>query len=124
MIALDTSSVAHYLAGSTGSDVEAVEVALATSQGCLPPVVLAELLSTPERPRILETTLLQIPLLEITPGYWERAGRLRARVIGRGRKAKLADALIAQTCIDHDVPLVTRDDDFQQFVEAGLRLAL
>jgi predicted nucleic acid-binding protein len=124
VIALDTSSLAHYLAGSTGRDVEAVEVALASSQACLPPVVLAELLSAPTRQKNLETALLQIPLLEITPGYWERAGRLRASVLGKGRKAKLADTLIAQTCIDHEVPLVTRDDDFEQFVEAGLRLAL
>jgi len=37
----------------------------------------------------------------------------------------LADTLIAQSCIDHDVRLVTRDDDFRHFVRlGGLRLAL
>jgi predicted nucleic acid-binding protein len=30
--------------------------------------------------------------------------------------------VIAQTCIDHGVPLVTRDDDFRHFVPEGLRL--
>lgn len=122
MIALDTSSLAHYLAGSSGRDVEAVDLALSQSQACLPPVVLCELLSDPERPAALEASLLRIPLLEIEAGFWERAGRLRARVLARGHKAKLADTLIAQTCIDHEVPLVTRDSDFRRFVDAGLRL--
>ena len=56
------------------------------------------------------------------PGYWERAGRLRALAIGGGHKAKLADTLIAQACLDHDVPLVTRDSDFRHFRAAGLRV--
>lgn len=38
-------------------------------------------------------------------------------------KAKLADTLIAQSCLDHDVTLVTRDDDFRHFAAArGLKL--
>jgi len=36
-------------------------------------------------------------------------------VIARGRKARLADALIAQSCLDHEVPLITRDADFRNF---------
>jgi hypothetical protein len=124
VIALDTSSLAHYLAGSSGSDVEAVDMALEQSQACLPPVVLSEVLSDPTRPAGLEKALLAIPLLALKPGYWERAGRLRARVKSAGHKAKLADTLIAQVCIDHAVPLVTRDSDFRHFVVAGLRLAM
>ncbi|MEO5760873.1 MAG: PIN domain-containing protein [Vicinamibacteria bacterium] len=122
MIALDTNSLVHYLAGSRGPDVEAVELALAESQACLPPVVLSEILSDPTLPRNLEKVVLQIPTLEATGGYWERAGRLRARVIRSGHKAKLADTLIAQSCLDHNVLLVTRDRDFRHFVVAGLRL--
>jgi predicted nucleic acid-binding protein len=34
----------------------------------------------------------------------------------------LADTLIAQACLDHEVPLVTRDPDFRHFRTAGLRL--
>jgi hypothetical protein len=99
-----------------------VDIALAQSQACLPPVVLSEVLSDPGLPRQLEEALLQIPVLELERGFWERAGRLRARVIGSGRKARLADTLIAQSCLDHDVPLVTRDRDFRHFAAAGLRL--
>ena len=122
MIALDTSSLVHYLGGSAGKDVDAVDVALAQSQAYLPPVVLSEVLSDPELPPPLEEILLRIPTLDLRPGYWERAGRLRAQVIAGGHKAKLADTLIAQSCLDHDVPLITRDRDFQHFVTAGLRI--
>ncbi len=62
----------------------------------------------------------QIPVLTLEPGFWERAGRLRARVIAAGHKAKLADTLIAQSCLDHDVALATRDPDFRHFVATGL----
>lgn len=122
MIALDTSSLVHYLGGSAGADVDAVDVALAHGQACLPPVVLSEVLSDPKLPQRLEEALLQIPVLGLEPGYWERAGRLRALVIGGGHEAKLADTLIAQSCLDHDVPLVTRDPDFRHFRTAGLRV--
>jgi predicted nucleic acid-binding protein len=48
---------------------------------------------------------------------------LRAKVLGRGRKARLGDALIAQSCIDGGGSLLTRDRDFRAFSEtAGLGL--
>jgi predicted nucleic acid-binding protein len=58
-------------------------------------------------------------VLEISEGYWERAGLLRARVLARGLRARLADTLIAQSCLDHNLPLVTRDADFRHFVRLG-----
>ncbi len=122
MIALDTSSLVHFLAGSAGRDVDAVDAALVHSQACLPPVVLSEVLSDPKLPKRLEDALLQIPVIPLKPGYWERAGRLRALAIRGGHKAKLADTLIAQACLDHEVPLVTRDSDFRHFEAAGLRV--
>ena len=103
--------------------MEATGVALERRQGALPPVVLSELLSDPKLAREVKQLFSRIPLLDVTEGYWERAGLLRAKVIARGRKARLADTLIAQSCLDHNVELVTRDEDFQPFVRAaGLRL--
>jgi hypothetical protein len=122
LIALDTSSLVHYLAGSAGKDIDALDAALAHSQACLAPVVLSEVLSDPKLPKRLEEALLQIPVLSLKPGYWERAGRLRAMTIRGGNKAKLADTLIAQACLDHEVALVTRDSDFRHFEAAGLRV--
>ena len=41
------------------------------------------------------------------------------------RKARLGDALIAQSCIDQSIPLITRDRDFRAFaVAANLNLVL
>jgi len=115
MIALDTSSLVAYLSDEAGRDVDAVEVALAEHQACLPPAVLAELLSDPRLPEATTALFKQLPVLPVTEGYWERVGALRADLIARGRKARLADALIAQSCLDHAVPLVTRDADFRNF---------
>ena len=123
MIAIDTSSFVAYLAGEHGRDVEATAVALEHHQAVLPPVVLSELLSDPGLPASIRELFVQLPLLEVTEGYWERTGLLRSRLLRQGRRARLADALIAQSCLDHEVELVTRDRDCQHFAtEAGLRL--
>jgi hypothetical protein len=125
MIALDTSSLIAYLSGEPGGDAEAVHIALEQQQACLPPAVLAELLSEPRLPARTAAAFRALPLLPVTDGYWERVGHLRAAVIAQGRKARLADALIAQSCLDHDVPLVTRDTDFRNFSRVRpLRLVL
>lgn len=113
MIAIDSSSFIAYLSGAEGADVAAVDAALAGKHGCLPPAVLTELLSDPKLPRTVASRLRELPFLTVSDGYWERAGALRARVIAAGRAAPLADALIAQSCLDHDVPLITRDSDFR-----------
>jgi hypothetical protein len=84
--------------------------------------VLSELLSDPVLPRAVQALFLELPLLPLTEGYWERAGRLRARVLARRRNARVADTLIAQSCLDHDVLLVSRDADFRTFLRDGLQL--
>ena len=84
---------------------------------------MTELLSDPKVTMAVKDLFLQLPVLEITEGYWQRAGLLRARLLARGRRARLADTLIAQSCLDHDLPLVTRDSDFRHFVRlAGIRI--
>jgi predicted nucleic acid-binding protein len=47
---------------------------------------------------------------------------MRAKLRRAQRKAKLADTLIAQCCLDYDAPLITYDDDFDNFVDLGLKL--
>ncbi len=127
MIAIDSSSWVAFFSDREpeGDDTILVDRALADHQACLPPVVLAELLSDARLPDSVATLLTQLPLLEPTDGYWERTGRLRAKMIARRHRARLADALITQSCVDHDVRLITRDSDFRHFVRlGGLRLAL
>jgi len=119
VIAVDTSTWIAYLAGGAGEDVERLDRALAEGAVVLPAPVLAELLSDPKLPAKVRNLLLELPLLEPGPGFWERAGDLRAKALARRRKARLADALIAQLCQDHNVDLLTRDRDFRSFVAAS-----
>jgi predicted nucleic acid-binding protein len=45
--------------------------------------------------------------------------------LSKRRKARLGDALIAQTCVDRGIPLLTRDKDFRAFADAArLKLVL
>ena len=123
MICLDTSSLIAFLEGGPGDDVETVDQALQDQAGVIAPVTLTELLSDPKLPRTLRETILNLPVLPITEGYWERAGLLRAKALKAGHKAKLADTLIALSCLDHRIMLVTRDKDFRVFHRiAGLKL--
>ncbi len=119
MIAADTSTWVEFLEGSGGEDVELLDRALKDRQLLMVPVVLTELLSDPGLPQDVAKMLAEIPLVETKAGYWQRAGALRARVLGRRRKARLGDALIAQSCIDAELPLLTRDRDFRTFSEAA-----
>jgi predicted nucleic acid-binding protein len=119
VIAVDTSSWIAFLAGDEGADVALVDRALADRQVVVPPVVLTELLSDPKLPQSVAALLREIPVLHPLPGFWERAGLLRAGLIAQGRKARLADSLIAQSCLDQEISLVTRDSDFRHFARSG-----
>ena len=123
MIAVDSSSLIAFLAGDEGRDVDWLDQALALKQAALPPVVLTEILSAPGIDRDAADLLRGLPVLDIRSGFWERAAETRARILAKRLRARLADTLIAQTCIDHRVPLVTRDRDFRHFsAHAGLDL--
>lgn len=79
----------------------------------------------PKLPLEVSETLSELPLIEVRPSYWRRAGALRAKVLAQRRKARLGDALIAQSCIDHEIPLLTRDREFRAFAgAAGLDLVI
>ena len=119
MIAADTSTWIAFLEGGPGDDVQLLDKALADSQVLMVPAVLAELLSDPGLSSDVAETLAAVPMIELESGYWQRAGMLRAKVLAKRRKAWLGDALIAQACIDRGIPLLTRDKDFQAFVDAA-----
>lgn len=125
MIAVDTSTWVAFLQGDAGPDAELLDQALQDRQVLMVPVVLTEVLSDPKLPSEVSRTLCELPLIDPDPGHWQRAGELRSKVLAKGRKARLGDALIAQTCIDRGISLLTRDRDFQAFAHAaGLDLAM
>jgi hypothetical protein len=125
MIAADTSTWVAFLEGDAGEDAQLLDKALEDRQVVMVPVVLTELLSDPKLPSKVAAILSDVPLIDIASGYWQRAGGLRADVLAKRRKARLGDSLIAQSCIDGGVPLLTRDRDFRAFAEAaGLDLVI
>ncbi len=89
------------------------------------PAALTEILTYPEFPAEVSQALSELPLIEVEPGYWQRAGKLRAKVLAKRRIARLGDALIAQSCIDRGIPPLTGDRDLRAFTEAaGLDLII
>jgi predicted nucleic acid-binding protein len=124
MIAADTSSFVAYFQGENNADANAVATAIGDGSLCLPPVVICELLSDPKAGAAIAPLVATIAQLEPTDGYWERAALIRRTILSLGLKARLGDALAAQSCIDHNVKLIARDKDFRHFAKhCGLELA-
>ena len=122
MISLDTSALQQFLSGLPGIHARAVDRAITRREAFISPIVLAEALSKPDLDSLSATIVMSLPVLMIHAGYWRRAGLLRATIRRAKLRASLADTLIAQACIDHDLPLITYDDGFSNFVPAGLKL--
>lgn len=123
MIATDTSSLIAFFQGGDSEDIVAIRQSIRDTRLILPPVVLTEMLSDPHAQSTITDFLEAMPLLDLYEGFWQRAAGLRQTILKRGLKSRLADAFIAQSCIDHDVPLITRDKDFRHYaIHCGLKL--
>lgn len=123
MIAVDTSTLAHYTNGLNTAQTRRLAVAIEQDEAVLPAVVATEYLSWPGLTGGQVQILELLGRLPIEHDYWMRAGFLRAAILRAGRKAKLGDTLIAQSCLDAGLPLLSSDGDFAVFRDvAGLRL--
>ena len=124
MIAVDSSTLIAFIEGKSGVDITGFIVGLQAGDVVLPPVVLSEILSDPFLPKEHRRLVMKVAVLDLLEGYWIRAAASRAKMLSQKLRARLPDTLIAQSCIDHDVPLITRDSDFRHFAKhCGLRLA-
>ena len=124
MVAADSSTIGAFFEGLPGKDVELLDAGLSAAQIVIAPVVLTEVLSDPALPDIYRDVILRLPILDLLPDYWSRAAAIRATILSKGLRARLPDTLIAQSCIDYDVALITRDGDFRHFAKhCGLKLA-
>lgn len=124
MIAADTSSIIGYLRGEPDERIARLAGAIASQTLWLPPPVVAELRAGAGNHAQLDRLLNDAPMLSLADGFWDRAGRARRTLLAKRLKARMVDALIAQCCIDADVPLLTLDSDFRHFADhCGLRLA-
>ncbi len=123
MVAADTSVLIDYFQGKHHPHTKKLDEILMLHALVLPPTVLVEILSDPHLPKNFVEMMLELPLLEPHEGFWQRAGISRAKLIAKKLKARLADTLIAQSCIDHKVSLITTDSDFRHFANySGLVL--
>lgn len=124
MIAIDTSSFSRYLRRESGRDTQLIVAALNAGKAVLPGVVVTELLSNRELGGGSRSIVRSLGIVPISDDdYWVRAASLRRNASLDGISASISDVLIAQSCIDYDLPLITYDPDFRQFVGAGLKLA-
>lgn len=117
MIAIDTSVLVNYFQGIDDAYTQKVDEIFSCHALALPPVVLTEILSDRLLPENFIKQLLELPILELSADYWQKAGKMRALLIGKKLKARLADTLISQSCIDHQIPLLTNDSDFRHFAK-------
>lgn len=117
MIAADTSVLIDYFQGENNPQTDKLDEVFGHHLLILPPTVLVEILSDPFLPKKFIQKIEELPLLALTENYWQRAGMNRSKLIFKKLTARLADTLIAQSCIDHQVPLITRDSDFNNFVK-------
>ena len=115
MIAVDTSSLIEYFNGSSGRDVDAIQEAFEEKSVMLPHATYLEILSDPKLPDEVALFIKMIPTTPIASGFWERAASSRRILLSKKRNARVADVLIAQSCIDHRLKLITRDSDFKSF---------
>lgn len=124
MIAADSSSIIAYFGGSAGPDVELIGAALEGHTLMLPPPVVSELYTGFLTNAGFEEIFEAAQILPLTDGFWRRAGETRGQLLAKGLKARFPDALIAQSCIDAGIPLITRDTDYRHFAKwCGLVLA-
>ncbi len=125
MFAVDSSTLIAFGNNEQGQDIDFFTQAILQEKIVIPPAVIGEVLSNPNHNNRIEQVLGGIQELSIHERYWQRVGALRCTIIKNKLKARFADTMIAQSCIDHSVPLITRDTDFRHFVKfGGLKLAI
>jgi predicted nucleic acid-binding protein len=124
MIAIDASVAIPWFEGTDYPETRLLKELAMNHTAVYPAVVVTEILSGARPDPALAALFPDTVILPIETGYWIRAGQLRSKLKSLGRRAKLADTLVAQACLDAGVPLLARDADFKVFAEvAGLRLA-
>ncbi len=122
MVAADTSAWISFFSNDESDESRNIEAGLREGRLVLAPLVLFELLSSPTITDDTVTLIKSLPRIDLTPGFWERAGEMRRQILKKKLKSRTADCLIAQSCIDAGVPLIAVDSDFRHYQSFGLKL--
>lgn len=114
VLIVDTSSWISYFKGQPCDDID---LALKEGRVHLPPIVVAELLSSnlksADRVKVADF-LKELPLCETSFDHWEKVGELRAHLSKKGLNVSTPDSHIAQCAIDLNGYLVTEDAVFKK----------
>jgi predicted nucleic acid-binding protein len=113
VLTVDTSVWVDFFRGDPLPDLE---YALEQGLVVLPPLVCAELLSTPlpaRRRAELASMLQDLPLHPTPFEHWADVGMLRAQLLRAGLRVSTPDAHIAQCAIDTGGALWSRDKIFR-----------
>ncbi len=122
MICADTSVWVAFLNGDDHEQVNKFAHALRSNILGMAPAVLSELISFPGIDLSDIKLMTELPFIDLKEGYWHRVGESRREILKQGLKARLADAHIAQSCMDSEIPLLAIDQDFRHFTQFGLVL--
>ncbi|MGH3049864.1 MAG: type II toxin-antitoxin system VapC family toxin [Gaiellaceae bacterium] len=124
-VLVDTSIWIDYLRGVEPAAGELERLVADREVVCCGPV-LAELVTgtvLAQRDEVV-LSLAALPLLDLGPQRWIRAGALAHELRSRGTSVPLIDLLIAVAAVEEDAELWTRDGDFEQVAAAEHRLRL
>jgi predicted nucleic acid-binding protein len=125
LIVADSSVLIPWAEGQLTAKTDLLQYHIEQGTLRVAPISITELLSTRDLRPEIQLVAETLDLLELREGYWARAGFLRGRCLAAGRRARLADALIAQACLDASLPLLTNDKDFEVFGSiGGLKLVI
>lgn len=129
MILVDSSVWIDYFNGQETSETELLDGALSADSVCIGDIVLAEVLQgfrSDRDYRLARGVLLDLSIFQImTPALALTAADNYRKLRKMGITVrKSVDNWIATFCIEHDVPLLFSDKDFQPFVKVlGLKTA-
>jgi len=122
MIAADTSVWVDFFKGNKTEASRLLEKSLGDGNIVMPHHVIFEILSGTGTTAQISELIQRLPKLEILEGFWERAAELRKTLLKKGLKARSMDCLIAQSCMDQQVPLIAADQDYRHFAKRGLKI--
>jgi predicted nucleic acid-binding protein len=128
MIVVDSSTWADFFNGTSTPHVERLDAALHEEEDlAVLPIIITEVLQGFRAERSFQQAqrvLLALPVIEPTVDCHVRAARLFRSLRKAGITVRGAiDCIIAQTCLDLDVELLSPDGDFEQIARhTSLRL--
>lgn len=128
MIVVDSSTWADFFNGAATPHVERLEAALRDEEDlAVLPIVLTEVLQgfkTESGFSTARALLLALPVLQPDVDTHVRAANMFRVLRGEGVTIRGAvDCVIAQTCLDYEALLLSRDRDFEHIARyVGLRL--